>query len=128
MNEQFEWYFNHLNVDFEKVWSTGFLTLDANVLLNLYRYHTDTANDLISAIESFGSRVWISHQAVTEFINNRKKVIVESQSNYSNGLRQIAEFRAFPCLIESAGFANQLLSDSSYLPMEVGRYVASPFH
>ena len=36
--------------------------------------------------------------------------------------------RAFPCLIESAGFANQLLSDSSYLPMEVGRYVASPFH
>nr|WP_278436672.1 PIN domain-containing protein [Brucella anthropi] len=109
MNEQFEWYFNHLNVDFEKVWSTGFLTLDANVLLNLYRYHTDTANDLISAIESFGSRVWISHQAVTEFINNRKKVIVESQSNYSNGLRQIAEFKE-----SAADLSKKLVSQRTF--------------
>ena len=48
----------------------------------------------------------------------------------SNGCKEWGTFgyRAFPCLIESAGFANQLLSDSSYLPMEVGRYVASPFH
>lgn len=36
--------------------------------------------------------------------------------------------RAFPWLIESDGFANQSRSDSSYLPMEVGRYVESPFH
>ena len=35
--------------------------------------------------------------------------------------------RAVPCLTESNGFANRSRSDSSYLPMEVGRYVESPF-
>lgn len=93
MNEQFDWYFKHLNVDFDDVWNKGILTLDANVLLNLYRYHTDTTNDLLSAIESFGDRVWLSHQAVTEFVNNRKKVIIESQTNYSNGLKHINDFK-----------------------------------
>lgn len=39
-----------------------------------------------------------------------------------------SQIRAFPWLIESDGFANQSRSDSSYLPMEVGRYVESPFH
>ncbi|WP_286202879.1 EF-hand domain-containing protein [Rhizobium lusitanum] len=32
-------------------------------------------------------------------------------------------FRAFPRLTESMGFANHFGSESSYLPMEVGRYV-----
>ena len=36
-------------------------------------------------------------------------------------------FRAFPYLNESDGFANQLVSDSNYLPMEVGRYVKGAF-
>jgi len=37
------------------------------------------------------------------------------------------DLRAFPYLNESDGFANQLVSDSNYLPMEVGRYVEGAF-
>ncbi|MFW7354462.1 MAG: hypothetical protein ACODTL_00170 [Brucella sp.] len=63
----------------------------------------------------------IEHRAATE-IYSVEQLISERTLNPAPTVR------AFPCLIESAGFANQLLSDSSYLPMEVGRYVASPFH
>ncbi len=35
--------------------------------------------------------------------------------------------RAFLYLNELDGFANQFVSDSNYLPMEVGRYVEGPF-
>ncbi|KEY04332.1 hypothetical protein IL59_0210845 [Brucella suis bv. 4 str. 40] len=38
-----------------------------------------------------------------------------------------ADIRAFPYLNESDGFANQLVSDSNYLPLEVGRHVKGPF-
>ncbi|MCH6206338.1 hypothetical protein L3V16_21170 [Brucella ciceri] len=64
----------------------------------------------------------IPEPEVDEFGNKVVKPIIAAE------YKTASCSRAFPCLIESAGFANQLLSDSSYLPMEVGRYVASPFH
>lgn len=51
-----------------------------------------------------------------------------SKSNSSENFKRHPYVRAFPWLIESDGFANQSRSDSSYLPMEVGRYVESPLH
>lgn len=92
MHKQFSWYFNHLNIKYDKAWETGILTLDANVLLNLYRYHDSTMEALLKAIESFGPRVWLSHQAASEFIINRKKVIVDAQVNVANGIKQLSEF------------------------------------
>ena len=41
--------------------------------------------------------------------------------------RDFGSSRAFPYLIESDDFANRFISDSNYLPMEVGRYVKGSF-
>ena len=38
-----------------------------------------------------------------------------------------AGLERFPLWMNRMGFANQLVSDSNYLPMEVGRYVKGPF-
>lgn len=92
MDKQFAWYFNHLNINYDQAWEKGILTLDANVLLNLYRYHDSTMEALLKAIESFGPRVWLSHQAASEFITNRKKVIVDAQVNVANGVKQLSDF------------------------------------
>ena len=46
----------------EEIWKTGILTLDTNVLLDLYRYHEDTRTALMNTLGHFEGRAWISHQ------------------------------------------------------------------
>lgn len=58
----------------------------------------------------------------------RCRELANGDTHYAIQMTRFAKTRAFPWLIESDGFANQSRSDSSYLPMEVGRYVESPFH
>jgi len=38
MRNEFGWYLGAIAPDFDHVWTSGVLTLDANVLLDLYRY------------------------------------------------------------------------------------------
>ena len=73
--------------EIKKAWDNGVLTVDTNVLLDLYRYHENTRNSLLESIAAFDGRVWLSHQAATEFFRNRKRVIVSS----SKGFQQAAE-------------------------------------
>jgi hypothetical protein len=46
--------------------------VDANVLLNLYRYNRRTAEDLVDVLSRLGDRLVIPHQAVAEFWTNRR--------------------------------------------------------
>jgi hypothetical protein len=75
----------------EVAWKTGTLTVEANVLLDLYRYHTSTCERILAAIEAFGTRVWISHQAASEFFANRKTVIASSEKTYREAASAIDE-------------------------------------
>lgn len=61
--------------DIEKALKEGMLALDANVLLNLYRYNEQTVSDLLSVAEAAGQRLFIPHQIVREFWRNRQSVI-----------------------------------------------------
>ena len=48
--------------------------LDANVLLNPYKLDADTRDKWLDLLEQLGTNhqsLWISHQAVKEFWNNR---------------------------------------------------------
>lgn len=57
----------------EAIWKEGTLTVDANVLLDLYRYHRETRGALIQALRGFEGRLWLSHQAALEFVRNRAR-------------------------------------------------------
>lgn len=90
MKSKFAWYIEPSAEEIKQIWQTGILTLDANVLLDLYRYHTQTKENLLKAIESFPGRVWISDQAAKEFIRNRKTVIASAGKTFreASGLLQ----------------------------------------
>ncbi|EME63698.1 PIN-like domain-containing protein [Amycolatopsis decaplanina] len=49
----------------------GLLSLDANVLLNFYRYSPNAQSALLEVLRAVGDRVWVSHQAAREFWRNR---------------------------------------------------------
>jgi hypothetical protein len=67
--------FGHLlpltEAEVDAIWNDGTLTVDANVLLDLYRYHPETRDALFRALRAFQGRLWISHQAALEFVRNR---------------------------------------------------------
>ncbi|WP_405092609.1 PIN-like domain-containing protein [Micromonospora sp. NBC_01392] len=57
--------------DIDRALKSAVVAVDANVLLNLYRYNTRTAKDLLAVLESFEDRLVVPHQAVNEFHRNR---------------------------------------------------------
>lgn len=49
------------------------VAVDANVLLDLYRFTPQTSNDLIETFKSLGDRLVVPHQALREFWRHRQR-------------------------------------------------------
>lgn len=64
-------------------WSRALFVFDTNVLLNLYRYHATTREELIQVLGQLAERVWIPHHVALEFQRNRLKVIAEQSKRFS---------------------------------------------
>jgi hypothetical protein len=90
MRDRFPWYFVEKS-HYEDAWNKGILTVDANVMLDLYRYNSATREALLQALESFTGRLWISHQTSIEFVKNRKTVIVGVSSEFDKTLKHFDE-------------------------------------
>lgn len=61
--------------DIERAVRDGLWSLDANVLLNFYRFSPNAREALTAVLKAAGDRVWISHQAAREFWRNRMRAI-----------------------------------------------------
>lgn len=93
MKEEFAWYFPLSEDEVKTVWNDGLLTVDANVLLDLYRYHESTRNALISGLKGFNGRLWLSNQAAEEFIKNRTKVIISSEKTFKQAREEVEKLK-----------------------------------
>jgi hypothetical protein len=91
MKSRFKWYISPTEKEIEHAWKNGILTVDANVLLDLYRYHSKTKEDIIKSIKFFEDRVWLSDQASQEFIRNRKNVISSSGKVFSDSVKNLED-------------------------------------
>jgi hypothetical protein len=54
---------------------SALVVVDANVLLNLYRYNESTRDDLLGVLRRLGDRLWVPHQVMREFWRNRLTVL-----------------------------------------------------
>lgn len=61
--------------DVQRALRDGLLSLDANVLLNFYRFSPKARDALVEVMQAAGDRVWVSHQAAREFWRNRCRAI-----------------------------------------------------
>jgi hypothetical protein len=61
--------------DYRLLFNSGLIVLDANALLDLYRYQAATRNDLIDIFTRLKGRLWVPHQAMLEFFENRLSAI-----------------------------------------------------
>ncbi|MFE7889505.1 PIN-like domain-containing protein [Streptomyces sp. NPDC057412] len=57
--------------DYERLFTSGVIVLDTNVLLNLYRSNERTRKDTFAVLRQLKEQIWIPHQVVAEFWRNR---------------------------------------------------------
>lgn len=68
--------------DKEILWNKCVFVFDTNVLLNLYRYTSNTRDTLLSAFDDLKERVWLPYQVAYEYAKNRFDVIYETVEKY----------------------------------------------
>lgn len=75
MRSHFAHHYRPSPTDLESIWKGAIVALDANVLLNLYRYTVSTRDELLSVLGAIQERLWIPHQAASEYFENRLEVM-----------------------------------------------------
>jgi PIN like domain len=70
--------------DYRAVLTSGLVVLDTSALLNLYRYHAKTREELVQVLRRLRGRVWVPDHAMYEFFEGRLGVI----DNRAKELRQ----------------------------------------
>ncbi len=82
MKNKFPGYYRPTGEEFKSLWDECYFVLDANVLLNLYRYTPDTSKQLFNILNRISKRLWIPHQTAYEYQRLRLIVIEQQRSVY----------------------------------------------
>jgi hypothetical protein len=93
VREQFPGYYRPTKTEFDRLWAGGWFVLDANILLNLYRYQERAREEFLSVLTRLAPRVWVPHQAVLEYQRNRVRVIGEQLKKFRD-VKKLANFEA----------------------------------
>ncbi|MCZ8152899.1 MAG: PIN domain-containing protein [Rhodobacteraceae bacterium] len=80
--------------DFQKIWSDAVFVFDTNVWLNLYRYQSDTRDQLLAVIERIKDRVWMPYYVAVEFQRNRIKVMASQGNKFSEVRSAVVKFQS----------------------------------
>uniref|UniRef100_UPI0032168CFA PIN-like domain-containing protein n=1 Tax=uncultured Draconibacterium sp. TaxID=1573823 RepID=UPI0032168CFA len=82
MKTKFPGYFKLSEDEILNLWDNALFTLDANILLNLYRYSDETKTEFIKILRKLKERIWIPNQSAHEFFENRLNVISQQEKSY----------------------------------------------
>lgn len=94
MRSIFPGYFRPTDVGYKALWKDGIFAVDANVILNLYRYSTETRKQLEATLSAVKTRLFIPHQAAREFLRNRLSVTAGQADEYTKAINRINELAA----------------------------------
>lgn len=118
--ENFEGYRTPTLDDYKFVLEAGMVSLDANVLLNLYRYNAQTRTDLLAVLRKIADRLWIPHQTLVEFWRHREGALREP-SRISQETDQSLEAELETVLRSIRAWANRVALPERRLDELVGK-------
>lgn len=89
MKKHFPGYFYPSKREIKNLWDSCVFAVDANILLNLYRYSDETRNEFLRILESIKERLWLPHRAAQEYFNNRLPVIAQQEKAYDETIKTL---------------------------------------
>ena len=87
MKKLFKGYYKLTDNEIQNIWDNGFISLDTNVLFNIYRYSDDTRKELIRVIKKYSSQLWLTNHSAFEFHKNRISVISDQIVIYEETIK-----------------------------------------
>lgn len=75
----------------ERLWNEATIVLDANVVLDIYRYPTKTAALYLEHLQHFRQRLWLPHQVAFEFYENRHTVRAAATKAHSDRIKELKD-------------------------------------
>lgn len=94
MKDIFPSYYRLSEPELREAWKTCTFILDANVLLNFYRYSADVRQELLKILTDLGDRVWVPYHAALEYQRNRTSVISEQGLRFSEAKAALVSVRS----------------------------------
>lgn len=94
MRSMFPGQFRPTEDEFKALWTACIFAVDANVLLNLYRYSPETRKQLEATLSQVKERLFIPHQAAKEFLKNRLNVTAGQADEYTRAIKTINDLSA----------------------------------
>jgi hypothetical protein len=89
MRETFIGYYRPTEEEFKEMWAKALFSVDANILLNIYRYRVKLREALFTIFEKLGDRLWVTYQAAEEFHRRRLGVIEDQAKRYYEVVQQL---------------------------------------
>lgn len=91
MKDQFSGYYRPEAREIEAMWRDGIIVLDTNVLLDVFRVTTDTANQLVDTLERLHDRLWLPHQVALEYHQRVDHLIAAQTKPYDQAEKTLSE-------------------------------------
>jgi hypothetical protein len=83
MRKAFQEFYTPTPTEFQQLWAEGVFALDANVLLDVYRFSAQTTDQLIDILQQLDGRVWVPNQAALEYQRSRHHVSATVMEAYN---------------------------------------------
>ena len=93
MQSAFREYYTLSDEESELLLKKSFIALDANVLLNFYRYSNNTTDKFFQVLDALRERLWIPYQIGLEFHENRINEIISQKASYSDSIKEINQLK-----------------------------------
>ncbi|RHJ76375.1 PIN-like domain-containing protein [Parabacteroides sp. AM08-6] len=90
MKDKFYEYIDPKTEEVEEIWKNGNISVDANILLNFYRYTEKTREEFFAALEKCKDQLWLTYQAGEEFFTNRRNLFRGLKLSYKEWNDRIA--------------------------------------
>ncbi|MDA2320274.1 PIN domain-containing protein [Bacillus albus] len=103
MKTEFPEFQGYNDNQFKKLFDECTFVFDTNVLLNLYKYSTETKNELLEILNKIENRLWMPHQVGLEYNFNRLSVVSDQEKFYNKLISSIEK--------DSTSFINGLAKD-----------------
>lgn len=94
MKRIFRGYYKLSEAEIQNVWDNGFISLDTNVLFNIYKYSDETRKELFRVIRKYSPQLWLTNHAAFEFHKNRIDVISDQIDIYGKTVEKIKELES----------------------------------
>lgn len=82
MKKKFPGYYEPDETQLHRLWDSGLIVLDSNILLNLYRYSAETNAEILHTLNQLSDRLWITYNAAKRYHQQRLNVIEGQEKSY----------------------------------------------